>query len=237
MSCDRTGDSISNVTREHLALASAMKLRLVVVITKMDLVPNEPDIAHTVESCCSVLCACGLKGSVVRSSEELWSLLQQQEESVDDSRRTGTCAPVFLVSSVTGQGLSLLSQFLFRVKIPEARDVVLQVNTAITRGCGHDVEDGEDAVILLLDHFRIDMPGGSQAAVPGYSEEGDDSLSPTAALKRLGEQCPASSVRTAAADKRSVLVLFGSVQSGNVCVGDKVLCFFVAFIIFSPSDN
>lgn len=201
-----------------------MKLRLVIVITKTDLVPTESEISRTVESCCSVLRACGMEGSVVRSGKELWTLFERQDENEDDPRRALTPVPVFLVSSVTGQGVALLSQFLFRVKVPLVRSgATLQVNTTTDEGRKGDTEGREDTEILLLDHFRIAARGGPQDDAPGCCGEYEGSLSPTAALKCLGDPCPVSSVLTGSGNNSSVLILFGSVRSGNVCVGDKVL--------------
>ena len=78
----------SAMSEEHLSLARALELPLVIVLTKVDLVTPK-QLANTMEK---------LKNTLDYSTD-------QNPSSI----------PIFQVSSVTGQGLSELKDFLFKL--------------------------------------------------------------------------------------------------------------------------
>lgn len=202
------------MTREHLALASAMRLELIVVVTKADLAADDAALQRSVDASCAVLRACGVEGAPVRSETDLGALLASQRP--EGARRL---APVFAVSSVSGLGLGLLRQYLSRVPVPATRRVgrALPPPGDTDEALAAPSAAGEEALVLILDHFRIDPPEQASGGERGPAQA--DSLSPSAALRRLreGEEGAAR-----AAGPGSVLILYGSVQAGAVAVGDKV---------------
>jgi len=97
---------VQRMTREHLGLLLALRLPFFVVVTKIDLAPENVR-AETVDKMCSLL-----KGASVR---KMPYLIKDATGCLSCARQLAEGArlvPVFQVSNVTGEGLDLLRLFL-----------------------------------------------------------------------------------------------------------------------------
>lgn len=225
----RSGDYIGNVAREHLALASAMKLELFIVLTKTDLVPNEAALKPALLACANVLRACCIEGVVVRTAEELHLLLQSQttRNEADLIHKPMKKSPIFVVSCVTGIGLSLLKKYLFCVRGPSSNQHIASL-PAVENPKSAEQRSGH--LILILDQYRIDQPviDGAEFRPIGTAQSAECSapasiVSPSAALKQLSlKDSRSADEELRESSLNSTLILFGSVQSGTVNVGDMV---------------
>jgi len=97
--CVAAGQGLHRMTREHLGITLALKVPLLMIITKCDCVPNEK-INETVEMLKKIISspAVGKKAVVVKS-----------EKDVNFSEHSfGQVVPIFQVSCVSGQSLNIL---------------------------------------------------------------------------------------------------------------------------------
>lgn len=94
--------AVQKMTREHLGIAAAIKLPVMVVITKIDMAPKH------------------IMDETLKRVERILKLANRKKFSVADAgdakaaaaaMTSGNVAPVFLVSCTTGQGLDLLRLF------------------------------------------------------------------------------------------------------------------------------
>ncbi|XKL59482.1 hypothetical protein PGB90_000498 [Kerria lacca] len=96
---------IVGMTREHLALTIALEVPFFVVITKIDVSPPDSILKELQTTIQSVDC---LKLTlVVRNRDDLMIACSNQPSE--------QLVPIFCVSNVTGEGLELLTQFLYLV--------------------------------------------------------------------------------------------------------------------------
>lgn len=93
---------IVGMTKEHLALALALDVPFFIVVTKIDLASP----TATVRSLDSVLKSVGCRKAPI--------LVQNEDDVITASSNQleGNIVPIFCVSSVTGEGLELLTKFL-----------------------------------------------------------------------------------------------------------------------------
>ncbi|BAB65553.1 MULTISPECIES: GTPBP1 family GTP-binding protein [Sulfurisphaera] len=98
-------DGLSAMGKEHLAVASILHFPIFIVITKIDKYPKER-INEIITDIRNVLKIPGINRLVieVESEEDLLNAIL--------AMRTGRVVPIFKVSNVTGEGLSLLIKFL-----------------------------------------------------------------------------------------------------------------------------
>lgn len=98
-----SGSQISTMTKEHLAIAGALDLSFSVVVTKVDLVPPD-DVLFELKN---LLTAVGYRKVPYLISNEddvLNANAHQSQEQI---------VPIFCVSNVTGDGLDLLTKYLY----------------------------------------------------------------------------------------------------------------------------
>lgn len=116
---------LSRMTKQHLGLTLALNLALLVVVTKIDLCTEE-QVAHTVRELKEVLQEVGGKLPIV------------VKEPARGMHPTNTfnpdVTPIFLVSSVTGQGLPSLKSWLHVLPRSSAWRTTVEGNER--RGCG-----------------------------------------------------------------------------------------------------
>ncbi|TPX70436.1 hypothetical protein SpCBS45565_g01818 [Spizellomyces sp. 'palustris'] len=95
---------VSEISREHLAIAVVLNVPVFVVITKVD-IATPPQLKRTVSSFLALLKAPGMRRVpvVIQNEDDLVVSVS----SFLDSR----VVPIFLTSSVTGENLSLLTNF------------------------------------------------------------------------------------------------------------------------------
>lgn len=101
---------VQRMTKEHLGMAIALKIPLVIVVTKIDLAP-ETILKETIENMCKILKskAAGRKRPyMVNSLDDVAVAARSVSAGIDV---TGF-VPIFQVSNVTGAGLDLYKAFL-----------------------------------------------------------------------------------------------------------------------------
>ena len=162
---------MEQMTSEFLGLCFALQLNLLVVITKIDTV-SASTTAGVVGGLVKMLCRKGTEttGSReavhIKSPDQLVNLIldstEKQEKFGHQSSLNTTVVPIFLVSSVTGEGLDLLRSYLFQLphhtrSWDEARAQLTQVRII-----------GEFKItfheICLIDHL-------AECAINGHLEE------------------------------------------------------------------
>jgi GTPase len=95
------------MTREHIFLCVTLKIPFVIILTKIDMASTCPDVfQNTVESINKILKFPGIRRLPLK--------IKNIEDVVIASRNvyTESLVPIFQVSSVSGEGLDLLKQFL-----------------------------------------------------------------------------------------------------------------------------
>jgi GTPase len=93
------------MSKEHLGVALALSVPVLVCITKVDMTP--PHILEaTIKQLMKILRSPGCRKSPI--------FIENQEQVVDSALRLGKerICPVFQISNVTGQNLNLLRSFL-----------------------------------------------------------------------------------------------------------------------------
>lgn len=94
---------LARITKEHIGIAAALGLPIMVVVTKIDLAP--PDIHKaTMDNVARVLKLARKMPYVVRSMENV--------DTVAKTILTDRITPIFRVSNVTGEGLNYLKRML-----------------------------------------------------------------------------------------------------------------------------
>jgi len=94
---------VSKMTREHIGIAAALGLPLIIVVTKIDMSP--PDVhAKTMETVSKVLKQARKMPLAVRAEEQV--------ETAARSILSDRITPVICVSAVTGEGMDLLRDLL-----------------------------------------------------------------------------------------------------------------------------
>jgi len=96
---------VTRMTKEHLGIALALKIPVVVVITKIDMCP-ENVLKQTLTDIQKILKIRGVRkiSLVVRNSDDLITAIK----TLDNDR----VVPIFLVSNVTGENLEMFRKFL-----------------------------------------------------------------------------------------------------------------------------
>jgi len=103
------------MTKEHLGLCVALGIPVIVVITKIDMCP--PQVLKTTEKKVARILKMGKrKQYCVRTMKDA--------ETAVSTLPSNRIAPVFKVSSVTGEGLDLLKQFLTQITCEGAEDLL-----------------------------------------------------------------------------------------------------------------
>lgn len=101
---------ITRMTREHLVIALALKIPIFVVITKVDIAPEEV-FERTKEK---------LKGILeTKSAGKTPIIVQEDDPDLDNYAETiseGKICPIFITSNVTGQGIPELKKFMGQLK-------------------------------------------------------------------------------------------------------------------------
>lgn len=98
---------VSRITKEHLGIALALKVPIIVVITKIDLSPA--DITqNTVKTITNLLKSMEKFPTLIKAETQI-----DEQVAFIDSDKT---VPIFMVSNVTGDGINFLKLFLSKVK-------------------------------------------------------------------------------------------------------------------------
>lgn len=101
-----SGISLRDMTITHISLLNAYKIPIIAVISKVDLVDDKPDILkRTIEQ---------VKVCVTRDENRTIKIITNKEDviNIHDRFIHDRVVPVFKVSSVSGEGIDLLTLFL-----------------------------------------------------------------------------------------------------------------------------
>lgn len=102
-------------SKEHLALASALAIPVIVVVTKIDLAPEgvrSATIAHIIKILKSPTCK--KMPLIIRSIDDIVHLIKSGLFTANQ------ICPIFEVSNVTGQGIDFLRLFFNLARVPDA---------------------------------------------------------------------------------------------------------------------
>jgi len=116
---------VTRMTKEHLGLALALKIPIVVLITKVDMAPDNIK-KETVSEICRILKMRGVRKMPmnINTEEDLMTAVK--------SVQNDTVVPIFEVSSVTGHGLDKIRKFLNIVPPRIQWDLLLDQPAEIT---------------------------------------------------------------------------------------------------------
>jgi len=121
---------VSRMTKEHLAIALALKIPFFIVVTKIDIAPAEV-YQKTLETLVKIL-----KSSFVNKKPILMKD-GFNTDKITQGIQSGKICPIFRISNVTGEGIELLKTFL--------PNLISRVKT-----CG-DFKTPEDPTHLSID--------------------------------------------------------------------------------------
>lgn len=96
---------VVGMTKEHLGIVLALKVPVIIVITKVDICP-EHILIQTIDSLTKILKLPG--------SNKIPIIIRSEDDTIVSAKNllSGRIAPIFLVSNVTGENLDLLRKFL-----------------------------------------------------------------------------------------------------------------------------
>lgn len=86
---------VSRMTKEHIGISMALKIPMFVVVTKLDLAP-ENIYQDTINTLCKILkgSACNLKSILVNDADDL--------DKIAEFMPNKSICPIFPISNVTG---------------------------------------------------------------------------------------------------------------------------------------
>lgn len=126
---------VQMMTKEHISIACALNIPMIVIITKIDICP--PNILQNTRKTMAKLLRANDKMPFPMKDE---SSVQVAVESIASNRIT----PVFAISAVSGDGVDLLKSFVNKVRRSESR----------YNGLENDPEVSYDRMPII--HFPID---------------------------------------------------------------------------------
>lgn len=96
---------VQKMTREHIGISMALKIPMFVVVTKIDLAPQEV-YNQTINTLFKILkgSACNMKPILVKDLNGM--------DKIVETMPTKTVCPIFSISNVTGEGINILKTFL-----------------------------------------------------------------------------------------------------------------------------
>ena len=95
---------VSKMTKEHIGVANALGLPLIVVFTKMDLAPEEVFKTNLEKMTKIISGPCSKRPVRVRSEKDISGIVKTIAQ--------GIICPIFTVSNITGEGIENLRSFL-----------------------------------------------------------------------------------------------------------------------------
>ncbi|KAJ1547403.1 GTP binding protein [Nowakowskiella sp. JEL0078] len=114
---------VPEISKEHLGLAVVLNIPVFVIITKID-IASEDQLTKTVTSLLNLLNAPGIRRSPI--------IIQEPKDVLETSSFMKTrFMPIFLISNVSGENLSLLTQFL---------NVLVKPEKVVTQSIDEEVE-------------------------------------------------------------------------------------------------
>lgn len=140
---------VTNITENHIKLALTFDIPIVVVITHMDALKTKKDEHERHEKVHEIIDNLKKIFRKYSSDEKYCSvcIVRNEEDNVTFSRnlKLKLATPVFLVSSVTGEGLSLLTGFLNLLPVNNPLSSNIELNTEF---CVHTTFNKVNQIIL-----------------------------------------------------------------------------------------
>lgn len=129
---------IQRMTREHIGLCCALRIPFFIVETKVDMVP-ENVLRETQMKIRRILKRAARKGFYVRESADMEGAIKCMDTN------QVAFAPVFEVSSVTGQNMDLLREFIKQLALHKSRkSPSLEAHTKTVQGdAEHEIKEDE----------------------------------------------------------------------------------------------
>ena len=150
---------LARITKEHIGIAAALGLPIIIVVTKIDLAP--PDIDKTtMDNVFRVLKLARKMPYVVRSMDNV--------DTVAKTILTDRITPIFRVSNVTGEGLPYLKRML-NILPPRFPQAILSNNVPSTIGNDTTVKSNLGATAFSIGG---NPPGGASSS-PNKGENND----------------------------------------------------------------
>lgn len=99
---------VSRMTREHIGITMALKIPMFIVVTKLDLAPDQV-YQDTLNTISKILrgSACNMRPMIVKDDKNIDKLCEQLPNR--------TICPIFPCSNVSGEGIELLKYFISRL--------------------------------------------------------------------------------------------------------------------------
>jgi GTPase len=99
------GKGVRGMTREHIMLALSFEVPFIILITKIDLYGKE-SVAATIEHI----------GKIIKSAkQDMWVIREKIDMEIPLQKSGEKFVPVFKISNVTGEGLDLFKDYLYRL--------------------------------------------------------------------------------------------------------------------------
>ena len=132
------------MTKEHIAIATSLKIPIVVVVTKVDIAPPNVFKQTMVD----------LK-KVLRRSKKMPYIVGKKEKlpkAIELINTSSSTCPIFVTSNVTGRGISELREFIAALRVPSNEDVLGATNKEFDAR----PPDAPDSALDDRATFRID---------------------------------------------------------------------------------
>ena len=107
---------VSKMTKEHIGVANALGLPMIVVFTKMDLAPEEVFKTNLAKMTKIMKTACSKVPVMIKTEDDI--------EKVIETVAQGKVCPMFCVSSITGEGIENLRTFLRTIPKPPFKSML-----------------------------------------------------------------------------------------------------------------
>lgn len=212
------GPGLGKQVHAHLALCNKLRLRMLVVITKMDLA-SKTGLKKVFSSVLTYLKEHGKKPHVLTSMEKLKDVVSAVGADPEH------VVPIVFTSSVKGDGISLLHELIARLPLPEppgalvAKGIIEPLPSTSLVG----VTEGVGKVTII--------GSGEETRVQGdvhHDEEGEESVSTLFHVEEIYGMQPTYGND----DTDGGAVVGGHVRYGKISIGDE-------FVIgpFPPIDS
>lgn len=101
---------VSRMTKEHLILVVALKIPVIVVVTKIDIAP-ENVLNDTIQKIEKMF----RSDTMGKKKSEVINSLEHIDKFIEEKKMDSRCFPLFCVSNKTGENVNLLRDFLHKV--------------------------------------------------------------------------------------------------------------------------
>ena len=170
-----------HMTLEHLGIAYVLNVPLIIVITKSD--QSSPEaLQQTIDFVNRLLKSFQRSSAVVTCDDDLRALLTPAAQDISNNtdersapgesscnpKITPLAVPVFVTSSVTGQGISELRSYLFRLPVAPVPAHTLDAGALTDPSLPMELTEGNYCRVLseirVLAAYRVDWKDGTETS-------------------------------------------------------------------------